>query len=901
MFQQLFVITTARFSDHRLLLVLVVLTKCFLISRISSSIKNFDSFSVSASLGFSSLITAAIILISAVAAGYKLKIDVPTISSFASPPFQSQSQPRRTPLLSAARLSESEEAELDALSSMNSRLVKENGACDESHGIHSVTGYLSSPGLTGRNRARSHSQQNSHITPAIPLQSQSLWLAPFSIALIEAAYFRLLSSLLHASLISPGALLTMEVACLPVITLLCSLILPSSLNLSSVSFSSFGSMAIASSGLLILTFSSQFFFQSSNSPQSLIASISLLIALSSMSGVCRSFVSVSINNSFQPIFMGLALRIVLWNSLINLFFAASFDSYAAIIESGVSNPANFPLFISLILFGLLSVGVDRHASPVDRAWISPITGSLLLIINYYYDSNSLSLISSLIILFGAIFYFSSNNPVSNSNSTRIYLNPGETNFSLNGRTRTARSPILIAAAVMAAFILPFILFPTFSSKSSIGSLSTSEHLSMTPTIISLSPVRLRDPLIIHARNLPLIYFGGSNVRVGEHLCRVERSGENFIQCSLNWDFYAPLGTGLKGFNQTQNLLINKNNSQISSPPVLPEIASLIVTIDHQSFNRPLVSAPLIFRRIVNHWERNNIALVIHFNAPYNVNERAPFLRQQYSKLFPRVIIVAGEQLMEVDVLCEDGTRGWHAYMCLARAMQVFPMYGGYLQTHLDCLPNFANLEKFNSSQIWQLQRWWMGLKNETHTQQWPPPENGWNWHREHPNMERVQEMIVNYKNFSQKYQKYYTNYIHNLGSWDLWQSGPVDAHYVPGRLRDDFVELARREGILTTSNLFLECAYHFITACITSDMSSEWREMYGAWMWRPEGDLLDQFWFRTDWDYFHPAQLHTGIGQAMVIEQIRRALPDYQTDSKRLSQPPVTPPPFVKPRSLQPN
>ncbi len=102
------------------------------------------------------------------------------------------------------------------------------------------------------------------------------------------------------------------------------------------------------------------------------------------------------------------------------------------------------------------------------------------------------------------------------------------------------------------------------------------------------------------------------------------------------------------------------------------------------------------RGFVSYWERNNIALVVHFNK--NLYQRIDFLTI-YRDLFPTVVFTGPENYSQI-LHCREGHLGYYSYECVSRVIIQYPNYTGYLLTHFDLLPIFHNLEKRNLSNIW---------------------------------------------------------------------------------------------------------------------------------------------------------------------------------------------------------
>jgi len=409
-----------------------------------------------------------------------------------------------------------------------------------------------------------------------------------------------------------------------------------------------------------------------------------------------------------------------------------------------------------------------------------------------------------------------------------------------------------------------------------------EEFENSPAILFLSPLHLRQPLRIHGRNLPVINNPNwATINVGPHSCKYVRSSSEFIECEFDWP----------SVRREQNLFWSgpvTNIVNISDPSQttnLPEFADYIVsvnytevlnsTIKNSKSNFFLSSRPLPFHRIISHWERNNIALVIMFNWVAPVGERLPLLYEEYGKLFPWIITTATSHVPGVNIVCPGNDKGHVAYTCLSEATKYFPGFTGYLFNHFDCLPHLKKMERFNVSKIWQIRQWWVGNKNDYRSQNWPPPGNGWHWAHEGQLLQRIQDEMVdladNQKNAS--YQRWVENYKRNLG-WDVWQSGPTDVHYLPGRLANDWQILGGPLGIIDRQRLFLEAAFQFLTGVLLSNMADELIILDGHWLWYGDGAAEARFWAIPDtMDFFHPVHLHTDMGRKMLQEQVRRAIP----------------------------
>ncbi|CAF1479844.1 unnamed protein product [Adineta steineri] len=100
------------------------------------------------------------------------------------------------------------------------------------------------------------------------------------------------------------------------------------------------------------------------------------------------------------------------------------------------------------------------------------------------------------------------------------------------------------------------------------------------------------------------------------------------------------------------------------------------------------------RKFLSYWEKNNVALVIHFNQNYY--QRIDFLTI-YRELFPIVIFTGPDPHSKV-LHCPDGGKGSYAYICLTRVIALYPNYTGYLMAHFDTFSQGQSLSLTDHAQ-----------------------------------------------------------------------------------------------------------------------------------------------------------------------------------------------------------
>jgi hypothetical protein len=545
----------------------------------------------------------------------------------------------------------------------------------------------------------------------------------------------------------------------------------------------------------------------------------------------------------------------LFGTLINLttfiIFYNQNENYSKGFFEGYSILAIAVVFSNSIL-GLVITVVYKYADAIIKTFSSACATGVLLFFNWQFFGLPTNLVTGLgaaIIFIASYIYFSATTSaiVSTVDST---LNKSEmtetivfqqTEQNVKSRKEINQCPsfpsssvrlLVISLITVLLIIIPF--FP-LRRKLFLGSYPI-EHSNQSmsaskPMIISLDNYQLNRPIVIHGKHL---CFNNSN-----NSTKVFIDSKNCSPIELCCD--TVLSCHVQGL--------------VSQQPTQKQLNITITRTDSSNQNSMTSTVNLnLTRKFISYWEKNNVALVIHFNR--NLYERIDFLTI-YRELFPTVIFTGPDPHPQV-LHCPEGRAGLYAYSCLSRAITLYPNYTGYLMPHFDVLPIFHNLQKRDLNRIW------IPLLELTE----PSKATGWHWPASYGKraLEGLFSALNNISRNSSLHSKYLDNYMRNVGK--NLTSSFSDIFYLPRRLVSDWFVLT---DLMLKNQLFLEIGFAAATLFMTSTtISKEIIQLNGEnWSGR---DLIISLHNRDDLEYYHRIDHTSRLHQYFVESIVRRSM-----------------------------
>lgn len=257
------------------------------------------------------------------------------------------------------------------------------------------------------------------------------------------------------------------------------------------------------------------------------------------------------------------------------------------------------------------------------------------------------------------------------------------------------------------------------------------------------------------------------------------------------------------------------------------------------------------RRLMTHWERHRIMLLICFGQPRY--ERLSFL-SMFEDLFPKVVYagtVAGENIL----LCPE--LPWHNHVCIARAIEKYPNYAGYLYQTFDVAVVLYNLLHFNTSELWRAKDY---ISNHPPFGS-PVHENaaaGWMW-SVHPILANTKQAFAlinseiegNGPNAG-RYRRYMKNLVTNAGSADMRLGSFSDLYYIPSRLVDDWLFLTNTNSVFAKCSVIHEIVSPTISWMITDKVNTTYEGFEGEYL---TGTPIADFLRNPQRHYFHQVNM----------------------------------------------
>ena len=349
-------------------------------------------------------------------------------------------------------------------------------------------------------------------------------------------------------------------------------------------------------------------------------------------------------------------------------------------------------------------------------------------------------------------------------------------------------------------------------------------------ITSASPLLLRGHLMLHGHGLPLANHSESTQVLvnGVYPCLVVGGSARHIECAL----------------PDNSTAIPHNRTAWHVSVANPSLATSWV-------------GSVTVERLVGHWERHDILLVLFFNYVTRYDRIAELL-PLYSRIFASIVVVGPEPYEGVDILC-SGSAMW-SYACLSNVTVAYPHHSGYLLQHFDVALNFQQLERLDLQRMWSMfalqSQHKAGLLNST----------TWFW----PFFSRSVNASMAEVASRPPYARFAANYVRNVGSLDLWLSGLCDLFYLPSRFVVDWAVLGGSGGVFHRHRVFSEMAFPLLTALISPSWATDVVVLTGA-ATANETEIL-HYMHRTEWDYAHQVPLTNEMGWDAIRDTVNRGV-----------------------------
>ncbi len=255
-----------------------------------------------------------------------------------------------------------------------------------------------------------------------------------------------------------------------------------------------------------------------------------------------------------------------------------------------------------------------------------------------------------------------------------------------------------------------------------------------------------------------------------------------------------------------------------------------------------VMLPIIGTGPVRLGER--IALIINYQHPafYHTID---FLKKIYEPYFPNIIILGHQR---ADGVCTyEGHPGWRfEYISLARVIQQYPNYDGYLWINDDLIIHPWHFTRFDQKKIWYSPIY------PAHIDHGGGSVDHWCWWRTKLGQQAVKKAYA-LLNDEQR-----SMIVHNIGP-SMVAMGYGDILYLPKHYAKAYTALAE---VCLANQVFLEIAMPLIVLALAP--CNDWEFFNGRALWLPEERAQVLRNYDINVDYIHPVKISKRACQQKV-------------------------------------
>jgi hypothetical protein len=217
---------------------------------------------------------------------------------------------------------------------------------------------------------------------------------------------------------------------------------------------------------------------------------------------------------------------------------------------------------------------------------------------------------------------------------------------------------------------------------------------------------------------------------------------------------------------------------------------------------------------------DNVLLIINYNHAHY--ESIPLIKQMYGDYFKNIVFYGPERTFcsatkyeypEIEYL--DHNMGYVSYLSIAKAMEKYPDFDGYLFLMDDCILNawfLKDMKDLDITKIWlpccefvdgNKRGTSLDLKRGLSATTWEWWKTQWGYRK---TVQAYNEIPYHYKEMLAQ----------NFGQ-DCVVASFSDCLYVPAQYKNEYIELAT---LLAKHDVFLEIAFPTILSCLS--LKSEW-------------------------------------------------------------------------------
>eukprot|EP00794_Sanderia_malayensis_P014052 gene14052-15513_t len=253
----------------------------------------------------------------------------------------------------------------------------------------------------------------------------------------------------------------------------------------------------------------------------------------------------------------------------------------------------------------------------------------------------------------------------------------------------------------------------------------------------------------------------------------------------------------------------------------------------------------------------DVLIVVTFNFPFYDN--IPIIHQLYENVFGKVIYCGdkptkGERHPDIEV---DVGNGYFGYICMARAMEKYKGYKGYLYINDDMIVNWWNLLNRDKNKVWQGPE----IVDFRQGAYEPIINKQWIWWDSHMGIAACQKSYKDFLILAKKGSKTIGAerslkiYLKNGNGKPRCGKGWSDFFYVPGNLANIAQKLLE---IYYENKLFLEMSVMNLLHSL--DESKNFEVIKGVFLpdlWITNSKDSRQFWkiYSTKLTFIHPFKL----------------------------------------------